>query len=158
MTTNNITSKKYPFDNTIRDFFLKKQLSNFNQFTIDKESTEYNGCSFFINEKKIIYRDSKITPKKIGQFVTFWKRDNQGITTPFHEDDNIDFYVINVQFENQLGQFIFPKDILIKKGIISTNQKEGKRGFRVYPIWDKTMSKQALSTQKWQVSFFYQHK
>ncbi|AZQ64623.1 MepB family protein [Flammeovirga pectinis] len=148
----------YPFDNTIRNFFFKKQLSNFNKFTIDKESAEYNGCSFFIDDKKIIYRDSKITPKKIGQFVTFWKRDSEGITTPFHEEDTFDFYIINAQSENQLGQFIFPKDILIKKGIISTNQKDGKRGFRVYPEWDMPTSKQAITTQIWQADFFYQHK
>ena len=34
--------------------------------------------------------------------------------------------------------------------------REGKRGFRVYPIWDITISKQAISTQKWQLEYFYE--
>jgi hypothetical protein len=37
---------------------------------------------------------------------------------------------------------------LIEKGIVSTSKKEGKRGFSVYPIWDKTASHQAVKTQK----------
>jgi len=123
--------------------------------TIDKESQEYEGCQFKLDHKNIIFRSSKITPKKIGQFVTFWKRNNKGITEPFFETDTFDYYVINVQTENQLGQFVFPKSVLIQKGIVSTSKKEGKRGFRVYPIWDKTVSKQAVETQRWQLNYFF---
>lgn len=54
-----------------------------------------------------------------------------------------------------MGQFVFPKSVLIKKGIISTNQREGKRAFRVYPSWDIQKSKQAERTQKWQLEYFY---
>ena len=44
------------------------------------ESTEYNACSYTVNGQKIIERTAKITPKKIGQFVTCWKRNIDGIT------------------------------------------------------------------------------
>jgi hypothetical protein len=47
---------------------------------------------------------------------------------------------------------------LIKKGIISAAKKKGKRGFRVYPIWDETKNKQAQKTQKWQLDFFIEIK
>ncbi|MFT5754883.1 MAG: hypothetical protein ACI924_002130 [Flavobacterium sp.] len=45
---------------------------------------------------------------------------------------------------------------MIEKGIVSTSKKEGKRGFSVYPIWDKTASHQAVKTQKWQLNYFFE--
>ena len=123
-------------------------ISDFKQ---EAESKEYDACQFKLNGFRIISRTSKITPKKIGQFVTFWKRNTNGPIAPFHESDPFDFYIINIASENKLGQFVFPKAVLLKKGIISTDNKEGKRGFRVYPIWDTVISKQALLTQKWQL-------
>lgn len=120
----------------------------------EAESKEYGAGSFSINGKKIIYRVSKTTPTKTGQFVTIWKRNGIGATTPYEEKDDFDFFIICCRKENDLGQFIFPKSVLGKQGIISTQHKSGKRGFRIYPPWDKTNSKQALETQKWQIDYF----
>ena len=125
-------------------------------FNVELESKEYNACRFKINGQNIICRSSKITPKKIGQFVTFWKRNKNGIIEPLSENDSFNFYVINVRKENRLGQFVLPKPTLIAKGIISTPKKDGKRGFRVYPSWDKPINKQAVKTQKWQLNYFYE--
>lgn len=125
-------------------------------FTTEPESKEYAACQFTLNGSKVISRDAKITPKKQGQFVTFWKRKGNGPIEPYHETDTVDFFIVNVQAENKWGQFVFPKSILLQKGIISTAKKEGKRGFRVYPIWDVVTSKQAQQTQKWQVNYFYE--
>lgn len=119
-----------------------------------KESKEYSACSFLLNENKVIFRKSKVTPKKIGQFVTFWKRSNLGPIEPYHEKDDFDFFVVNCYLEDNFGQFIFPKTILVQKGIISTEKKEGKRAFRVYPTWEKTTNKQAEKTQSWQKDYF----
>lgn len=132
---------------------LKLEVSN---VSIDLESKEYAACRFELNGRKIISRDAKITPKKIGQFVTFWKRKGNGPIEPFHQTDPIDFYIVNVRTENTFGQFVFSIAILIKKGIISTPTKEGKRAFRVYPNWDIPKSKQAARTQKWQLDYFYE--
>lgn len=129
---------------------------NISNFQFEEESKEYEACNFKLNNLTIISRTAKITPKKIGQFVTFWKRNQHGIIEPFEETDNIDFYVVNIRFENKFGQFVFPKSILIKKGIISTDKKEGKRAFRVYPNWDIPTNKQAEKTQKWQLNYFYE--
>lgn len=123
-------------------------------FQKEKESQEYAACRFEIDGLKIIGRNAKITPKKIGQFVTVWKRSLDGITQPFHETDEFDFLIINVRKENQLGQFVFPKAILVEKGIITSIKKEGKRGFRVYPVWDEPTSSQAIKSQKWQLKHF----
>ena len=125
-------------------------------FENEPESLKYNACRFELNGLKIICRNAKVTPKKIGQFVTFWKRKGNGEIEPFYETDLIDFYAVNVRNENQSGQFVFPKSVLIKKGIISTDKKEGKRAFRVYPSWDFPKSKQAEKTQKWQLNYFFE--
>lgn len=122
--------------------------------SVEKESQEYNACRFLLNENMIISRTAKVTPTKIGQFVTLWKRNGDGPIQPFSTSDDFDLVIINTHFKDQFGQFVFPKSLLKTKGILSTSLKEGKRGFRVYPPWDKATSKQALTTQKWQIEYF----
>lgn len=124
-------------------------------FNLHKESAEYGACSFLLNGKSVQYRCAKITPKKTGQFVTVWKRNNHGITAPFDVADELDFMFITAKSENLFGQFIFPKEILIEKGIITKGNKEGKRGMRVYPPWDIPTNKQAIKTQGWQLNYFF---
>jgi hypothetical protein len=125
-------------------------------FMLETESKEYDACRFKLSGRKIIYRNAKITPKKVGQFVTFWKRSENGPIEPYSASDLFDFYVVTAQKEKELGQFVFPKNILMKKGIISTPEKEGKRAFRVYPKWDNTRNEQAQRTQAWQLDYFYE--
>ncbi|MDO6739341.1 MepB family protein [Wenyingzhuangia sp. 2_MG-2023] len=141
--------------NQIKREVYEKSGLKITDFQTEKESKEYAACRFELNGRKIISRNSKITPKKVGQFVTFWKRNGNGPIEPFDENDLIDFYTVNVRSENKFGQFVFPKSVLIKKGIISTEKKEGKRAFRVYPNWDIAKNKQAEQTQKWQLNYFY---
>ena len=43
------------------------------ELTIEDESQEYGACTFRLNDLKIKFRISKITPTKTGQFVTIWK-------------------------------------------------------------------------------------
>lgn len=123
-------------------------------FKSENESQEYQAARFKLNENRIVYREGKITPKKIGQFVTFWNRNPDGLTEALHESDDFDFYIITVINNERTGQFIFPKSALIKYGIISTTKKAGKRGFRIYPCWDKPISVQAVKTQSWQLGYF----
>jgi len=142
--------------NQIKTEVYDKCSLEISDFKTESESKEYDACQFELNEMKIICRSSKTTPKKVGQFVTFWKRNEKGITEPYSETDQIDFYVINAKVENNFGQFVFPKSELINRGIISTDRKDGKRGFRIYPKWDKAQNKQAEKTQKWQLNYFYE--
>lgn len=127
------------------------------QFTnseFEEESKEYWACRFEVNNLKVIYRKAKITPTKVGQFVTLWKRVPQGVIVPFHSNDNFDLVIIYVERDNEFGQFIFSKSVLINKGIVSNKIKEGKRGFRIYPPWDEAKNKQAKKTQEWQLEHF----
>ena len=139
----------------VKELVYDKCNFEFSNLDIDSESKEYEACSFKLNSFQIIHRLSKITPTKIGQFVTIWKRNDKGITAPFDVSDNFDFIVITSKSEENLGQFVFPKSVLLEKGIISNNNTSGKRGIRVYPPWDIPTSKQAEKTQNWQIKYFY---
>lgn len=138
----------------IKEHFYNTCGFEFTNLSINSESLEYGACSFKLNGKLMQHRVSKITPAKTGQFVTIWKRNKNGISEPFDSKDEFDFVIITSIRDENGGQFIFPKSILIEKGIITSNGKEGKRGIRVYPPWDKTTSKQAEKTQKWQSEYF----
>lgn len=122
--------------------------------TDELESEEYFGLNFKLAGRNIKFRKAKITPKKVGQFVTLWTRNAEGKTQPFNECDNIDFCLIVAEEEEQFGFFLFPKHVLIEKQILTTHIKEGKRGFRVYPAWTVTTNKQAKKTQNWQIKYF----
>ena len=121
---------------------------------IEPESAEYGACTFVLNGLSICFRVAKITPTKIGQFVTLWKRTGKSPIQPFNLSDPIDFVVVSVRKGDLFGQFVFPKLALFEKGIVSKNGQGGKRAIRVYPPWDKTTSSQAQKTQKWQLEYF----
>ncbi len=137
--------KKYVYDP--HSFEIK-------DYVLEEEGKQYNACSFRLNGLFIKCRNAKITPKKTGLFVTLWKRIEKGPTMPFDISDTIDFIIINTRRDHFFGQFVFPKSILSEKEIITNNNKEGKRGIRVYPPWEKVTSKQAIRTQEWQLKYF----
>jgi hypothetical protein len=118
----------------------------FDCLQVEDESSEYGAYRFKLNDCKILFRVAKITPKKVGQFVTIWKRVRNGPIQPYDISDPIDLIVISVREGDQFGQFVFPKSILREHEIISNNGNGGKRGIRVYPPWDKLLNKQAQKT------------
>lgn len=120
----------------------------------EPESAEYGACRLKLGGLSLLFRVSKITPKKVGQFVTLWKRIGNGPTQPFAVSDPIDLFVISCRSGPHFGQFVFPKSVLCGKDIVSDDDEGGKRGIRVYPPWDEPESRQALHTQNWQVAYF----
>lgn len=120
----------------------------------DPESKAYHACSFDLNGVPVICRKAKITPKKSGQFVTFWKRSANGPIRPFEASDPFALLLVIVESGNHIGQFVFPKAALIQRNIVSTPDREGKRAFRVYPPWEATSSRQAAYSQQWQTEYF----
>lgn len=121
----------------------------------DSECEEYLGYNFKLNQFNIKFRKAKITPKKIGQFVTLWKRNPESRQTePFTSEDPFHFYIILCEYDKRSGFFFFPRQILIQKNILTILYKIGKRGFRVYPDWDAPNNKQASKNQNWQKDFF----
>jgi len=122
----------------------------------EAESEEYGACVFEMNNRRIKFRIGKITPTKVGQFVTLWKRIGDGVIQPHDIDDPVDFFVISVRNAEHFGQFVFPKMILLEKGILSKGGKGGKRAMRIYPPWDIAENRQAKNTQEWQLMYFFE--
>ncbi len=129
---------------------------SYKKLVIEKESQKYGACEFSLYNHIIKFRVAKITPTKIGQFVTFWKRIGSRPILPYDVDDLFDFLIISVRTNNRLGQFIFPKSLLFKHGIISKNGNGGKRAIRVYLPWDVPTSSQARKSQTWQNDYFFE--
>lgn len=122
---------------------------------LEAESEEYLAYRLSLNNKNALFRKAKITPKKIGQFVTLWKRPTaHDEIAPFDKTDEIEWIIINASEKNFTGYFIFNQELLFQKNIFSYDKKNGKRALRVYPPWSLPTSAQALKTQKWQLPFF----
>jgi hypothetical protein len=83
-----------------------------------------------------------------------WQRSEEGPIRPFDTEDGVDLFVVSSRDSGSFGQFMFPRDVLCERGIVSRNRSGGKRGFRVYPPWVTTTNRQARSTQAWQVNYF----
>lgn len=120
------------------------------------ESKEYGACNLKINNLCVKFRVGKITPTKIGQFVTLWKRIGNGPIQPYDMADDVDLFVVSVRNADHFDQFVFPKTVLYQKGVISKDCTGGKRAMRVYPPWDKVDNQQAEKTQHWQLLYFFE--
>lgn len=152
---NNIYSKKVHKDLLlVEDLIYKPSALILQNLKLDDESEDYGAAEFTLNKRPVKFRVAKITPTKVGQFVTFWKRIGEGPILPYESTDFFDFLIISSRAENHFGQFIFPKTVLSEKGILSSDENEGKRALRIYPPWDKPDNAQAKKTQAWQLEYF----
>lgn len=121
----------------------------------EEESAEYGACRFSLNGQVIVFRVAKTTPTKIGQFVTLWKRPTPtSEIAPLDSGDGVAFVVVSVADETRHGQFVFDREILAAKGVMSIDGEGGKRAIRVYPPWSRPVAKQAVRTQQWQLKYF----
>ncbi|MFG3408227.1 MepB family protein [Streptomyces sp. NPDC048142] len=120
----------------------------------EPESADYAAHRFTLDGQQVAFRMARTTPTKAGQFVTVWQRSADGPIRPFDSDDGIDLFVISSRDSGHFGQFVFPREVLCERGIVSRNGVGGKRGFRVYPPDVITTSRQARGTQAWQVNYF----
>ncbi|GAA1036725.1 MepB family protein [Streptomyces murinus] len=121
----------------------------------EPESAEYAACAFTVDDRSVRFRVAKTTPTKVGQFVTVWQRSEEGPIRPFDADDGVDLFVISSRDDDGFGQFVFPREALCERDIVSRDGSGGKRGFRVYPPWVTTTNRQARSTQAWQADYFF---
>ncbi|MFF3018904.1 MepB family protein [Streptomyces sp. NPDC057939] len=120
----------------------------------EPEGGEYAAHGFTLDGLAVGFRAARTTPAKVGQFVTVWKRSAEGPIRPFDTADGIDLVVISSRDGARSGQFVFPREVLCERGVMSRDGTGGKRGFRVYPPWVTTSNRQAAGTQNWQVDHF----
>ena len=131
------------------------------------ESVKYEALNFSINNQNIVYRKGKITEDRPGAFLTVWKRpcvSNTNKPIPLQANE-LDYLFVEVKEHSsnpKKGIFIFPVSILLKKGIVSSETKKGKTGFRVFPPWSedrglkgmKVFSESGKKTQCWQLPYY----
>lgn len=139
--------------------YVNENLYQPNRFLIsdvkeEVQNSDYGAGVFQLNEKSVRFRVAKITPNKAGQFVVFWEKNENGKNQAFSYEKAPDLLVINTFTELRFGQFVFPKEILLKQEILKTTDTKGKMAIRVYPGWEKPTSEQAIKTQKWQLEYF----
>lgn len=76
----------------------------------ETQNSDYGAGLFQLNSKSVRFRVAKITPNKIGQFVSFWEKDETNKNQAFSYDNATDLLVINTFNDNgDFGQFVFPK-------------------------------------------------
>lgn len=144
------------------DLLMAKELAyapsglTYTNLVKEEESREYGASTFEMNGKRIKFRVGKITPTKIGQFVTLWKRIGDGAILPHDLADASVLFVVSVRNAEYFGQFVFPKTILFAKGVVSKEGKGGKLAMRIYPPWDLAENTQAKKTQAWQLMCFFE--
>ncbi len=141
--------------------------------TAEPESAEYGGMLVGVAARgdlgsdgtptgdalvsEVRVRSGKITPTKVGLFVTHWRRTADGTTGPFGTDDSADTLLVTVAESGPGpagGVFVFDRASLVAHGIVVRDGRGGKRGFRVYPPWSQTTPGQAARTQRWQLEHF----
>ncbi|WP_314590454.1 MepB family protein [Paenibacillus terrigena] len=140
----------------VNEFFYEPNHLKINSIREETQNSEYGAGIFQLNSKSVRFRVAKITPTKIGQFVAFWEKDFDNKNQAFSYENATDLLVINTFTSNNqyFGQFVFPKELLVKQNILKTATAKGKMAIRVYPSWDTPTSKQAIATQKWQLPYF----
>lgn len=124
------------------------------QWRPEPESAAYSAGVFELNGAEVRYRHARTTPKKAGQFVTIWVRSTTGPIRPFDLADPVALFIIGVRAKESFGQFVFPKSVLLREGVMSVGGIGGKRAMRVYPPWDVAPNHQAERSQTWQRAYF----
>lgn len=128
--------------------------SEVNDVEIEPLNIEYESCLFYIDQKKYRSRRAKKTPNKKGYFTVFWIKDDNNKNRPYNWEETPGKIIITFIDEDKKGQFIFPKEVLAERNIITTDDKKGKMALRVYPPFENSLNKTAEQTQKWQSDYF----
>ena len=121
---------------------------------IEEQNIDYEGAVFRPNQRAYRTRLAKLTPKKKGYFVAAWEKDANGTNQAYQYEDSPNKLIVSVIDGEKCGQFIFPKSVLLAKGILKTATQKGKMAFRVYPNWVSDLNATATKTQAWQSDYF----
>lgn len=86
----------------------------------EAESADYGACRADLHGLRLVLRVAKTTPTKTGQFVTVWKRPHPAADiAPLDEADPVDVVIIAAADGAQHGLFIFPRSVLLERGVMS---------------------------------------
>ena len=138
----------------INKILNRLKLNPVSNVCIEPLNIDYESCIFNINQKVYRHRKAKKTPNKKGYFTVFWVKDDNNKNRPYTLEETPDNLIITVIDENRKGQFIFPRETLLKKNILKAENNKGKMAMRVYPDWETELNKTAEQTRKWQCDYF----
>jgi hypothetical protein len=125
-----------------------------NAIHYEEQNQAYEGLTFTAANQTFRSRRVKKTPKKKGYFVALWEKDRRGQNQAYSVNSSTDKLVLTILDGHHSGQFIFPRALLIAKGIVKTETTAGKMAFRIYPPWVHDLNTSARKTQKWQLPYF----
>ncbi|MBR9330935.1 multidrug transporter [Staphylococcus aureus] len=139
--------------------YIFSEESEVKDLTEEKYNQDYEALTFSFKEETYQSRLAKKTPTKAGYFVTCWTKDENNCNQPYSkvEEAFADYLMIIVIDEELSGYFLFPRELLVEKGILTTFEHKGKMAFRVYPKWCNQLNKTAGQTQKWQCKYFFEY-
>lgn len=123
-------------------------------YKVEEQNKEYEGTTFVLANQSFRSRKAKVTPKKLGYFVAFWEKNEKNKNQPYAINSAPDRLIITIIDQDKRGQFIFPKEILAEKKILTNGKNKGKMALRVYPDWLTGLNNTAAMTQEWQRLFF----
>ncbi|HDJ6450632.1 TPA: MepB family protein [Staphylococcus aureus] len=137
--------------------YIFSEESEVKDLTEEKYNQDYEALTFSFKEETYQSRLAKKTPTKAGYFVTCWTKDENNYNQPYSKEAFADYLMIIVIDEELSGYFLFPRELLVEKGILTTFEHKGKMAFRVYPKWCNQLNKTAGQTQKWQCKYFFEY-
>ena len=113
--------------------YIFSEESEVKDLTEEKYNQDYEALTFSFKEETYQSRLAKKTPTKAGYFVTCWTKDENNCNQPYSKEAFADYLMIIVIDEELSGYFLFPRELLVEKGILTTFEHKGKMAFRVYP-------------------------
>ena len=146
--------KSYSSIDFLNEVILKMYKSHVKVYEKELWNKKYESINFNLNGVSFKSRLANKTPNKDGYFVSIWTKDEVGKNRPFNFDEFQDKLIINILDKSKKGQFVFTKEILAEKGIISSEKNKGKMAIRIYPSWEKDLNNTAYKTQQWQLDYF----
>lgn len=120
----------------------------------EEQNSDYEGSILQINNYVYRTRLAKLTPKKKGYFVAMWEKDTTGTNQAYSYEESPEKLIVSIIDGKKCGQFIFPKNVLLKYGILKSTKQKGKMAIRVYPSWITGLNATAKKTQAWQIVYF----
>ncbi|MBR9288208.1 multidrug transporter [Staphylococcus aureus] len=138
--------------------YIFSEESEVKDLTEEKYNQDYEALTFSFKEETYQSRLAKKTPTKAGYFVTCWTKDENNCNQPYSKEEAFADYLMIIVIDEELsGYFLFPRELLVEKGILTTFEHKGKMAFRVYPKWCNQLNKTAGQTQKWQCKYFFEY-
>lgn len=131
--------------------------SEVKDLTEEKYNQDYEALTFSFKEEAYQSRLAKKTPTKSGYFVTCWTKDEDNYNRPYKIEEFADYLIVAVIDDELNGYFLFPRELLVEKGILASSKYQGEMAFRVYPKWCNQLNKTAGQTQKWQCKYFFEY-